>query len=51
MTANLFGSVAAYVHFHSRVAMLVLQPEGQQAATTFGPSRARSLPKIESDAP
>jgi nucleotide-binding universal stress UspA family protein len=27
VTSNLFGSVAAYVHFHSRVPMLVLQPE------------------------
>jgi nucleotide-binding universal stress UspA family protein len=27
VTANLFGSVAAHVHFHSRVAMLVLQGE------------------------
>jgi nucleotide-binding universal stress UspA family protein len=27
VTSNLFGSVAAYVHFHSRVTMLVLQPE------------------------
>ena len=28
VTSNLFGSVAAYVHFHSRVAMLVLHPDG-----------------------
>ncbi len=27
LTSNLFGSVAAHVHFHSRVAMLVLQAE------------------------
>jgi len=25
---SLFGSVAAHVHFHSHVAMLVLQPDG-----------------------
>jgi nucleotide-binding universal stress UspA family protein len=30
VTSNLFGSVAAYVHFHSRVAMLVLQPQGDE---------------------
>jgi nucleotide-binding universal stress UspA family protein len=28
LTSNLFGSVGAYVHFHSRVAMLVIHPEG-----------------------
>ena len=28
VTSSLFGSVAAHVHFHSRVAMLVLQPDG-----------------------
>ena len=27
LTSNLFGSVGAYVHFHSRVAMLVIHPE------------------------
>jgi nucleotide-binding universal stress UspA family protein len=27
LTSNLFGSVAAHVHFHSRVAMLMLQPD------------------------
>jgi nucleotide-binding universal stress UspA family protein len=27
VTSNLFGSVAAHVHFHSRVAMLVLQSD------------------------
>lgn len=27
VVSNLFGSVAAYVHFHSRVAMLVIHPE------------------------
>jgi nucleotide-binding universal stress UspA family protein len=27
LAANLFGSVAAYVHYHSRVAMLVIHPE------------------------
>lgn len=27
LTSNLLGSVAAYVHFHSRVPMLVLQPD------------------------
>jgi nucleotide-binding universal stress UspA family protein len=29
VTSNLFGSVAAHVHFHSRVAMLVLQPQAE----------------------
>jgi nucleotide-binding universal stress UspA family protein len=28
LTSNLFGSVGAYVHFHSRVAMLVIHPDG-----------------------
>jgi nucleotide-binding universal stress UspA family protein len=28
LTSNLFGSVGAYVHFHSRIAMLVIHPEG-----------------------
>jgi nucleotide-binding universal stress UspA family protein len=27
LTTNLFGSVGAYVHFHARVAMLVIHPE------------------------
>jgi nucleotide-binding universal stress UspA family protein len=27
VASNLFGSVGAYVHFHSRVAMLVIHPE------------------------
>ena len=27
VVSNLFGSVAAYVHFHSKVAMLVIHPE------------------------
>jgi len=27
VTANLFGTVGGYVHYHSRVAMLVVQPE------------------------
>jgi len=27
VTSNLFGSVAGYVHFHARVAMLVVHPE------------------------
>ena len=27
LTSNLFGSVGAYVHFHSRVAMLVIHPD------------------------
>jgi nucleotide-binding universal stress UspA family protein len=27
VTSNLFGSVGAYVHFHARVAMLVMHPE------------------------
>jgi nucleotide-binding universal stress UspA family protein len=27
LTSNLFGSVGAYVHFHSRVAMLVIHPQ------------------------
>ncbi|MFL5871052.1 MAG: universal stress protein [Solirubrobacterales bacterium] len=27
LTSNLFGSVGAYVHFHSRIAMLVIHPE------------------------
>ena len=29
VTSSLFGSVAAHVHFHSRVAMLVLQPQAE----------------------
>jgi nucleotide-binding universal stress UspA family protein len=29
VTSNLFGSVAAYVHFHSRVAMLVVHPDAE----------------------
>ena len=29
VTSNLFGSVAAYVHFHSRVPMLVIQREDE----------------------
>ena len=28
LTTNLFGSVGAHVHYHSRVAMLVIHPEG-----------------------
>jgi nucleotide-binding universal stress UspA family protein len=28
LTSNLFGSVGAYVHFHSHVAMLVIHPDG-----------------------
>jgi nucleotide-binding universal stress UspA family protein len=28
VVSNLFGSVAAYVHFHSHVAMLVIHPDG-----------------------
>jgi nucleotide-binding universal stress UspA family protein len=27
VTANLFGSVGAHVHYHSRVAMLVIHPQ------------------------
>jgi nucleotide-binding universal stress UspA family protein len=27
VTANLFGTVGGYVHYHSRVAMLVINPE------------------------
>ena len=27
LTTNLFGSVGAYVHYHSRVAMLVIHPD------------------------
>ena len=29
VTSSLFGSVAAHVHFHSRVAVLVLQPQAE----------------------
>ncbi len=29
VTANLFGSVGAYVHYHSRVAMLVIHPDDE----------------------
>ena len=28
VVSNLFGSVAAHVHFHSHIAMLVIHPEG-----------------------
>ena len=28
LTSNVFGSVGAYVHFHSHVAMLVIHPDG-----------------------
>ena len=28
LTSNLFGSVGSYVHLHSRVAMLVINPDG-----------------------
>lgn len=28
VTSNLIGSTGAYVHFHSRVAMLVIHPDG-----------------------
>jgi nucleotide-binding universal stress UspA family protein len=28
VTANLIGSTGAYVHYHSRVALLVIHPEG-----------------------
>jgi nucleotide-binding universal stress UspA family protein len=28
VSANLFGSVGGYVHYHAQVAMLVLHPEG-----------------------
>jgi nucleotide-binding universal stress UspA family protein len=28
VTANLFGTVGGYVHYHSHVAMLVIHPEG-----------------------
>jgi nucleotide-binding universal stress UspA family protein len=28
LTSNLFGSVGSYVHFHSKVAMLVIHPDG-----------------------
>lgn len=27
VTANLFGSVGGYVHFHTRIAMLIVHPE------------------------
>jgi nucleotide-binding universal stress UspA family protein len=27
VTSNLFGSTGAYVHYHSRVAMLVIHPD------------------------
>jgi nucleotide-binding universal stress UspA family protein len=27
VTANLFGTVGGYVHFHSRIAMLVIHPD------------------------
>ena len=30
VTSNLFGSVAAYVHFHANVAMLVIHPEPEE---------------------
>jgi nucleotide-binding universal stress UspA family protein len=29
LTTSLFGSVGAYVHYHSRVAMLVIHPEDE----------------------
>jgi nucleotide-binding universal stress UspA family protein len=29
VAANLFGSVAGYVHFHARVAMLVIHPDDE----------------------
>jgi nucleotide-binding universal stress UspA family protein len=32
VTANLFGSVGGYVHFHSHVPMLVIQPEEEPDA-------------------